>query len=83
MLFYQGTDEPVADDMQRLEQQAQAVAAKDVTAKLKEKVLFVRSDSFLLLLKESFMFARPAIYRVKKKKFSACTFGIVIRIQRE
>lgn len=32
------------DDMQRLEQQAQAVAAAktDVTAKLKEKVLFVR-----------------------------------------
>ena len=33
--------------MQRLEQQAQAVAAKDVTAKLKEKVLFVRCGSFL------------------------------------
>ena len=47
--FCQGTDEPVADDMQRLEQQAQAVAAKDVTAKLKEKVLFVRLDRFLLL----------------------------------
>ena len=33
--------------MQRLEQQAQAVAAKDVTAKLREKVLFVRFGSFL------------------------------------
>lgn len=44
-LFFtcQGTDEPVVDDMQRLEQQAQAVSAgKDVSAKLKEKVLFVR-----------------------------------------
>ena len=50
--------------MQRLEQQAQAVAAQDVTAKLKEKVLFVRLDIFLLLLKQSFMFARRAIYRV-------------------
>lgn len=39
------TDEPVVDDMQRLEQQAQAVAAKDVTAKLKEKVLFVRGET--------------------------------------
>ena len=44
----QGTDEPVVDDMQRLEQQAQAVAAKDVTAKLKEKVLFVRFDYVLV-----------------------------------
>ena len=61
-IFCQGTDEPVADDMQRLEQQAQAVAAQDVTAKLKEKVLFVRSDSFLLPLKELFMFARRAIH---------------------
>lgn len=42
-LLCQGTDEPVSDDMQRLEQQAQAVAtSKDVSAKLKEKVLFVR-----------------------------------------
>jgi len=42
-LLYQGTDEPVIDDMQRLEQQAQAVAtSKDVSARLKEKVLFVR-----------------------------------------
>ncbi|XP_044178847.1 pre-mRNA-splicing factor SYF1-like [Acropora millepora] len=39
------TDEPIVDDMQRLEQQAQAVAAKDVTAKLKEKVLFVRGET--------------------------------------
>ena len=43
MLCCEGTDEPVVDDMQRLEQQAQAVAAsKDVSTKLKEKVLFVR-----------------------------------------
>lgn len=42
-LCCKATDEPVVDDMQRLEQQAQAVAAsKDVSAKLKEKVLFVR-----------------------------------------
>ena len=46
-LFCKGTDEAVADDMQRLEQQAQAAAAApaskaDITAKLKEKVLFVR-----------------------------------------
>ena len=47
LLFCKGTDELVADDMQRLEQQAQAAAAvpaskADITAKLKEKVLFVR-----------------------------------------
>lgn len=47
LLFGKGTDEPVADDMQRLEQQAQAAAAApaskaDIAAKLKEKVLFVR-----------------------------------------
>ncbi|KAJ7378147.1 Pre-mRNA-splicing factor SYF1 [Desmophyllum pertusum] len=41
-----GTDEPVVDDMQRLEQQAQAVAAsKDMSTKLKEKVLFVRGET--------------------------------------
>ena len=48
LLYCKGTDEPVADDMQRLEEQAQAAAAaaaaasKDITTKLKEKVLFVR-----------------------------------------
>ena len=47
LLFCKGTDESLADDMQRLEQQAQAAAAApaskaDITAKLKEKVLFVR-----------------------------------------
>ena len=46
LLFCKGTDEPIADDMQRLEQQAQAAAAApaskaDIAAKLKEKVLFV------------------------------------------
>lgn len=44
-----GTEEAVSDDMQLLEQQAQAVAAAkaktDVAAKLKEKVLFVRAET--------------------------------------